>query len=93
MAAFTLKNVPDELMRALRAAAEQDRRSLNQEIIHLLEAAIRSRGHDEALRPAEVQTQLAAWRKLAGTWQSEVELDEEITRTVGRRTRGRKVAL
>jgi hypothetical protein len=92
MAALTLKNVPEELMSALRAAAEHDRRSLNQQIIHLLEAAIRNRGHGDALSPTEVQAQLAAWREMAGTWRSDVELEEEIARTVGRRTRGRKVA-
>jgi len=93
MTALTLKNVPDDLLRSLRAAAERDRRSLNQEIIHLLETAITGRDQGEVLRPAEVQAQLAAWRKLAGQWQSDVDLPEETARVVGRRTRGRKVEL
>jgi len=93
MTALTLKNVPEDLLRALRGAAERDRRSLNQQIIHLLEAAISGGDRGEVLRPAELQAQLAAWRKLAGQWQSDLDLPQETARVVGRRTRGRKVEL
>jgi plasmid stability protein len=44
MASLTLKNLPEELLRSLREAAEKDRRSLTQEIIYLLDTALRSRG-------------------------------------------------
>jgi plasmid stability protein len=41
VASLTLKNLPDDLLQALRKAADRDRRSLTQEIIHLLEVALR----------------------------------------------------
>jgi antitoxin FitA len=41
MATLTLKNVPDELYAALKAAAARNRRSLNQEAISRLERATR----------------------------------------------------
>jgi plasmid stability protein len=93
MTALTLKNLPEDLLESLRAAAERDRRSLNQEIIHLLEMALTEREPGRPPRAAAVEAQLAAWRKLAGTWESGVELAEETARIVGRRTRGRKVDL
>ena len=37
MVNFTLKNIPKELHKRLKQKAEQNRRSLNQEIIELLE--------------------------------------------------------
>ncbi|HVT56928.1 MAG TPA: hypothetical protein VHR45_00885 [Thermoanaerobaculia bacterium] len=40
MATLNLKNFPDPLYQRLQAQARQDRRSLAQEVIHLLEKAI-----------------------------------------------------
>jgi plasmid stability protein len=37
---LTLKNIPDEVYRRLKAAAEANRRSLNQEAIVCLESAL-----------------------------------------------------
>lgn len=39
MATLTLKNIPDELHARLKESAERNRRSLNSEILVLLEAA------------------------------------------------------
>lgn len=91
MASLTLKSLPDDLLRALRKAAEKDRRSLTQEIIHLLDAALRSRVARRAPRAADVDAQLAAWRKLAGQWESDVDRATEAERLMKRRTAGRKV--
>lgn len=40
MAALTLKGIPEELLEALRAEAERERRSLNQQAILLLERSL-----------------------------------------------------
>jgi plasmid stability protein len=92
MASLTLKNLPDELLRALREAAERDRRSLTQQTIHLLELAVRAGDEPAALR-AGVDAQIAAWRKLAGQWESDVDAATETKRIVERRTKGRRVDL
>ena len=81
MASLTLKDLPESLLNALRKAAQADRRSLTQEIIVLLGDALRRR------TPAE--TQVAAWRKLAGKWESDVDAGDILKR----RTAGREVDL
>lgn len=43
MATITLKNIPDDLYAALKAQAKAHRRSINGEVIHCLEAALRPR--------------------------------------------------
>jgi plasmid stability protein len=89
MASLTLKNLPDDLLGALRDAAVRDRRSLTQEIIHLLEVALRG-----GERPAAaVEAQVAAWRKLAGKWRSDLDQATEAERIMERRTEGREVDL
>lgn len=40
MASLTIKGVPDDLLDRLRKRAEQHRRSLNSEVLHLLERSI-----------------------------------------------------
>jgi hypothetical protein len=93
MTALTLKNLSPKLLRSLRAAAIHDRRSLTQEVIYLLDLAL----HVRAARPQQpafdVEAQLAAWRRLAGTWRSDVEPAVEAERLTAARTPGRKVEL
>lgn len=91
MASLTIKNLPDALLRDLRKAAEKDRRSLTQEIIHLLDTALRLPVGRPTPRPADVDAQLAAWRKLAGNWESDVDSATEAKQLLERRTAGRKV--
>ena len=89
MASLTLRNLSDKLVDELRAAAERDRRSLTQQIIHLLEIALRERPQ-EASR-SDVKAQVAAWRKLAGKWESDVDAETEAASLRKARTRGRAV--
>jgi hypothetical protein len=93
MASLTLKNLPDALLRDLRKAAEKDRRSLTQEIIYLLDTALRGRGERSRPRGTDVDAQLAAWRKLAGKWESDVDRATEAEQLAERRTSGREIEL
>lgn len=90
MPSLTLKNVPARLLRALRKAAEIDRRSLNQQVIHLLELSMNA-GSGSGQPPAGVEAQLAAWRRLAGKWESELDRATEARRLADQRTSGREV--
>jgi plasmid stability protein len=92
MPSLTLKNLPEELLAALRAAAARDRRSVTQEIIHLLDIALQG-GQPPARDAADTEAQVAAWRKLAGKWTSDVDPATETKRIVERRTKGREVDL
>lgn len=91
MTSLTLKNIPEELLRMLREAAEQDRRSLTQEIIHLLNTAIQRRNAPPASPVTGAEAQVAAWRKLAGKWESDVDRATETERIMKRRSRGREI--
>ena len=43
MASITLKNIPDDLYARLKAAAQAHHRSINSELIHCLETALKPR--------------------------------------------------
>ena len=91
MASLTLKDLPDDLLEALRRAAERDRRSLSQQVIHLLASALGTRPVRSEGAAADAEAQVAEWRKLAGSWVSDVDERTEVDELLDRRTAGRKV--
>jgi len=94
VASFTVKGIPDELLDRLRSRAVRERRSLTQEIIHLLESALSGQGLQEARRAlAEAERQTTAWSELVGRWRSDRPVAEEIGEIYEARTTGRAVDL
>ena len=92
MATLTLKNIPESLLEQLRKRASDDRRSLNQEVLHLLEQTLIAA--EEARQPKEAwQRQVDAWRRIAGRWRSQQTVADEIQQIYAARTRGRDVTL
>jgi plasmid stability protein len=89
MPAVTVKNLPSELLERLRQRALRDRRSLNQEILYLLEGSLA----DETTAHRQSAVQADAWTALAGRWQSDRTAEEERQEIFPRRTAGREVDL
>lgn len=89
MPSLTIKDLPLELLERLRELARSQNRSLNKEVIHLLEEAIHRESptpHDVLAR--EAQRQVAAWRELQKRFQ--IDFPEDV---VEARTQGRPVEL
>ncbi|MEM9557633.1 MAG: Arc family DNA-binding protein [Acidobacteriota bacterium] len=84
MASFTLKNLPPELLERLRERAADERRSVNQQAIHMLEQALER--PDPIL---EARIQADAWHRLAGLWLDERPVREEIAAIYAARSGGR----
>ena len=93
MPSITLKNVPEELLERLRRRAREERRSLSQEALHLLERALT--GPDAPSQRAlesHMETQLSAWKELAGRWASQRTVEDEIAGIYAARSSGREVS-
>ena len=95
MTSLTIKNLPESLLRRLRVLAEVDDRSLNRQVIRLLEEAVLNRetGTDLASLQELSRRQAAAWRSLSGRWESDLSPEDEGTAIVNARTAGRPVEL
>lgn len=93
MASMTLKNIPDSLLDRLRARAAADRRSVTQEMIHLLERSLDAvpEADRDALTAAHAQAE--AWARLAGRWESDQSVEVEVRDILAARTAGRNVDL
>jgi plasmid stability protein len=71
MGAFTLKAVPPALHRQLKARALLNRRSLNQEVLAILEAALAPSPKDVEARIEESRR----FRESLGIWTAPEEID------------------
>lgn len=89
MRSLTLKDVPDALLERLRLLAAAERRSLLQQALVLIEEGVAR--HEEA--PVRAQRQVDAWRRMAGQWASDQDVDSEVRDLLAARTPGRDVDL
>ncbi len=70
MTSLTLKNVPAKLMKRLRSDAVKDRRSLNQQVLYVLERALEA--------PGTSASRLDKWRASVTDWAGMEEALEGI---------------
>jgi plasmid stability protein len=95
MPSITIKDLPENLLERLRRRAREDKRSMNREVIHLLDLALARETVQTAkeARSREVDRQVQVWRSLAGRWDSDLDTAEEIAGIYAARTPGRDVDL
>ena len=95
MASITVRNIPDDVLERIRALSSIDRRSLNNEILVLLERSASSELEEKLLKRKYLSksTQLEMWKRLAGTWEDSRSTREIIDDIYATRTTGREVEL
>lgn len=92
MASLTIRDIPNELLARMREAAARERRSLNRQVLVLLESSLPEDGDVEEHRlKAEIGTQVQAWQRLAEQFGAEVDI--EAADLLSARTAGRPVEL
>ena len=94
MTSITIKNIPDQLLSQLRERAAMENRSMNKEIIRLLDFSLSAeRAHALEHRRALAQAQAQAWSRLGGRWISDVPVEDEIAQIYSARSGGREIEL
>ena len=94
MTSITIKNIPGQLLARLRERAAMDKRSMNREIIHLLDRSLSAeRAHALELRRTLADTQVQAWSRLGGRWVSDVPIEDEVAGIYAARSGGREIEL
>ncbi len=95
MKSITLRNIPDELLARLRTLAVLEKRSLNNEILMVLEKGLaRESGYRTKFKthlPMDIQIKI--WQNLCGQWKDNRSTDEIIGDIIGSRSEGRSVDL
>ncbi|MCH7225705.1 FitA-like ribbon-helix-helix domain-containing protein [Haloferula sp. A504] len=95
MSAITLKNVPEDLVAGLKRRAAESHRSLSGEILFRLRKSLEGgdTGAKEGRLRDESTGQADAWEKLAGSWVSDLSVEEEIEALYSARSAGRDADL
>jgi plasmid stability protein len=91
MPSITIRNIPEDLMERIRALSRKERRSINSEILVLLEKALAYA--NKADPSADPELQVKIWEELSGRWEDSRSTEEIIDDIYSRRTPGREVEL
>ena len=95
MKSITVRNIPDELLNRLRTLSVLERRSLNNEILIVLEKGLTRESVNKTnfKNHLSMDTQIKIWHNLCGQWQDNRSTDEIIGDIIDSRSEGRSVDL
>ena len=90
-----IRNIPEEIVEKLKTLSLLEKRSINSEILIILEKGIQEEieSHTEKSYSISKETQLKIWQKLAGLWQDERTTKEIIDDIIKNRSHGRDIEL
>ena len=95
MASITVRNIPQEILDRLKTLSSVERRSLNNEILIVLERGTYTEYEEKVHRRKYLSrsTQKELWASLLGSWEDSRSTEEIIKDIYSHRTTGRDVKL
>jgi plasmid stability protein len=95
MKSITVRNIPDELLDRLRTLSVIEKRSLNNEILIVLEKGLAKESEYKTnfKNHLSMETQIKLWQNLSGQWKDNRSTDEIIRNIIESRSEGRSVDL
>ncbi|HOX31452.1 MAG TPA: Arc family DNA-binding protein [Spirochaetales bacterium] len=93
MPSFTLRNIPESLLEGLRILSERERRSLNNELLVVLEEGLAAKAESAGSESLGPELQASLWMELCGKWEDERSAEAIIEDIRSARSMGREVSL
>ncbi len=92
---ITIRNIPDDVVSKIRTLSQMEKRSLNNEILFVLERGVQEevRYYFNLKRNISKETQIEIWTRLSKEWQDDRSTDEIIDDIYNSRTLGREFKL
>lgn len=92
---ITIRNIPEDVIDKIRTISKMQRRSLNNEILIVLERGIEieEKHYFNTKRNINKNIQIDIWNRLSGEWDDNRETDEIINDIYTSRTIGREFKL
>lgn len=90
---LTVRNIPDDVINKIKVLSEIDKRSLNNEILIILEKGLYNETKNRENLKITKDTQIKIWNKLSGNWEDKRNTDEIIKDIYSTRSLGREVEL
>ena len=93
MVSLTVRNIPDDIINKIKLLSELDRRSINNEILILLEKGLLHEIISKEHKILNKETQIRLWEKLSGSWEDMRSTKEIIDDIYSKRSTGREITL
>ncbi len=95
MPSITIRGLDEHVLQRIRVLAQTERRSVNGELLTLIDRALQEEHAEQSRRAAVVakQTQLGIWRSISGWWEDDRSTERIIADIYDHRTPGRDVSL
>ena len=95
MANLTVRNIPDELLNKIRLLSIIEKRSVNSEILMVLEKGLAKESDSVKYVRNQLSndTQIKLWQNLCGRWKDSRSTAEIISDIIGSRSQGRRIDL
>jgi len=93
MPSLTIRNITETTLEELRILSRRERRSMNNELLLVLEEGLSMKGESLERDPVNPELQSELWAGLCGRWQDERDTDAIIADIRGHRSEGREVSL
>lgn len=92
---LTIRNIPEEVIEKIRTLSHMEKRSLNNEILLVLERGIQEEVKHlfNIKRNISKEAQISIWKKLSKEWQDDRSTEEIISDIYDNRTIGREFQL
>ena len=92
MPSLTLRNIPEVLLESLRILSERERRSLNNELLVVIEEGLAAKSERIEAAPLGPEIQADLWLDLCGKWLDDRTTNEIIVDIRSSRSGGREVS-
>lgn len=93
MSSLTVRNIPHDLMKRIKTLSAVEKRSMNSEILFILERGLIKERRLIQNRHVSKETQVKIWNKLAGTWKDRRKTDKIVKDIYSTRSAGRNFSL
>jgi len=90
---LTVRNIPDEIIKKIRTLSKLEKRSLNNEILVILENVLYDEYKRNRNRKISKEVQINMWEKISGLWEDKRNTKEIINDIYSNRSAGREVDL
>ena len=92
---LTIRNIPDDVISKIRTLSKTEKRSLNNEILIILERGVEEEVNNlfKEKRTVSKNLQIEIWKRLSNEWKDDRSTDEIIKDIYDNRTLGREFKL
>ena len=93
MVNLTIRNIPDEIINKIKTLSHLEKRSLNNEILIILEKGLFNEINSRKNKKISKEAQVKLWEKLSGLWQDQRTTKQIIDDIYSQRSKGRDINL